>query len=266
MTVEPDPRTELALTSHVDFIRETSVREPGGGVLEEDGLFLYAGPHPLPVLVNGAIRMKPDLPAGEVLDRARAFFGSRGRGFSVYGLVGPDDDLIEAADAAGMVAFGDPAPLMVLEGSVPPADVPSEVRIERVTTPEQVSDAAAVCADAYAVYGMPHDVATACLTPRTMLAPDTAVVVAYDEDGPVATAGALVARRVSYISWVGTVQRAMRRGLGDAVTRAATAAGLDLGGEITALVASPMGAPVYRRIGFVDVGQHASRVAMSAPV
>ena len=75
MTVEPDARTELALTSHVDFIRETSVREPGGGVLEEDGLFLYAGPHPLPVLVNGAIRMKPDLAAGEVLDRARAFFG-----------------------------------------------------------------------------------------------------------------------------------------------------------------------------------------------
>jgi len=263
--VEPDHRTELALTNHVDFLRAACVRAPDGAVLEEDGVFLYAGPHPLPVLVNGAIRMDPDLAAGEVLDRARAFFGPRGHGFSVYALVGPDDDLIEAADAAGMVAFGDPAPLMVLEGSVPPADVPPDVRIEQVATPEQVSDVAAVCADAYAVYGMPADVAPACLTPRTILAPDTAAVVAYDADGPVATASALVARRVSYISWVGTAQRAMRRGLGDAVTRSATAAGLDLGGEITTLVASPMGAPVYRRMGFADVGQHASRVVMSAP-
>jgi hypothetical protein len=260
-----DPRTDLAHTSHINFFREASTREPGGDVRDEDGVFLYAGPHPLPVLVNGAIRLDPGLAAGEVLDRARAFFGAQGRGFSVYGLVGPDDDLIEAADAAGMVAFGDPAPLMVLEGTVPPASLPDDVRIERVATSEQASDAAAVCADAYAVYGMPGDVAAACLTPRTMLAPDTAAVVAYDADGPVATASVLVARDVSYIAWVGTVQRAMRRGLGDAVTRAATAAGLDLGGEITTLVASPMGAPVYRRMGFADVGQHASRVAMNVP-
>ncbi len=263
--MEPSARTELAHTSHINFFREASTRAPGGDVRDEDGVLLYAGPHPLPVLVNGAIRLDSGVAAGEVLDRARAFFGPRGRGFSVYGLVGPDDDLIEAADAAGMVVFGDPAPLMVLDGSVAPADLPDDVRIERAVTPEQVSDAAAVCADAYAVYGMPGDVAAACLTPRTMLAPDTAVVVAYDADGPVATASALVARDVSYIAWVGTAQRAMRRGLGDAVTRAVTAAGLDLGGEVTTLVASPMGAPVYRRIGFADVGQHASRVAMNAP-
>lgn len=260
----PDPRTELALSSHVDFFREASLREPGGAILDEDGLFLYAGPHPLPVLVNGAIRIEHDLAAGDVLDRARAFFDARGRGFSIYGLVGRDDDLIEAADSAGMTSFNDPAPLMVLDGPVPPADLPGDVRIERVTTPEQVSDAAAVCADAYAVYGMPADVAPACLTPRTMLAPDTAVVVAYDPGGPVATASALVARNVSYIAWVGTAQRAMRRGFGDAVTRAATAAGLDLGAGVTTLLASPMGAPVYRRMGFVEVGHLASRVSMQA--
>jgi phosphoribosylcarboxyaminoimidazole (NCAIR) mutase len=78
----------------------------------------------------------------------------------------------------------------------------------------------------------------------------------------VATASALVARDVSYIAWVGTAQRAMRRGLGDAVTRAATTAGLELGAAVTALLASPMGAPVYRRMGFDGVGHLTSRVAM----
>jgi hypothetical protein len=262
--VGSDALTELALTSHVDFLRAASLREPGGAVVEEDGLFLYAGPHPLPVLVNGAIRAQPDLAAGEAIDRAKAFFAARGRGFSVYGLVGRDDDVIEAAEDAGMAAWGDPAPLMVLAGAAAPADLPPGVRMERVANAQEVADAAAVCADAYAVYGMPADVPTACLTPRTMLAPDTAAVVAYDDDGPAATATAMATQGVSYISWVGTAQRAMRRGLGDAVTRAATTAGLELGADVTALLASPMGAPVYRRMGFVDVGHLTSRMAAAA--
>jgi len=262
--VEPDARTELALTSHVDYFRDQSVRAPDGAVHEEDGLFLYAGPHPLPMLVNGAIRVRPGLAAHDVLDRAKEFFRARGRGFSVYGVVGRDDDLIEAADEAGMTTFGDPAPLMVLGGQPPPFEPPSDVRFRRVSTPDDVADAAAVCADAYAVYGMPADVAPACLTPQAMLVPDMAAIVAYDTDGPVATASAYVTQRVSYIAWVGTMQRAMRRGLGDVVTRTATAAGLDLGADATALLASPMGAPIYRRMGFVDVGHLSSRVAMDA--
>jgi hypothetical protein len=262
--VDLDVATQLALLSHVDYFRDASRRGRGGAVHEEDGLLLYAGPHPLPVLVNGAIRVEPGMRAGEVLDRSRAFFGHRQRGFSVYGLVGRDDDLIEAADEVGMFSFGDPAPLMVLTGPLSPADSPPGVRIERATTPQQIEDAAVVCADAYAVYGMPADVASACLVPETMLAPHIAAVVAYDQDGPVATASAMATHGVVYIVWVGTAQRAMRRGLGEAVTRAATVAGLEFGARWTTLSASPMGAPVYRRMGFVDVAHLASRVARNA--
>ncbi len=262
--MELDARTELALLSHVDYFRDASRRAPGGAVHEEDGLLLYAGPHSLPLLVNGAIRVEPGLGAAEVLDRARAFFGARGRGFSLYALVGRDDDLIEAADEAGMTAFGDPAPLMVLTEPLSSADPPADVHIERATTPDQIADAAAVCADAYAVYGMPADVAPACLVPATALAPHIAVMVARDQDGPVATASVMATHGVGYILWVATVQRAMKRGLGEAVTHAATTAGLEFGTRMTTLMASPMGAPVYRRMGFVDVGHLASRVAMDA--
>ena len=259
--MELDPRTEIALLSHADYFRDASRRGRGGAVHDEDGLMLYAGPHPLPMLVNGAIRVEPGLGAAEVLDRARAFFAPRQRGFSVYALVGRDDDLIDAADEAGMASFGDPAPLMVLSGPLPPADSPTGVRIERATTPEHVADAAAVCADAYAVYGMPAEVAPACLVPATMLVPHITTVVAFDEVGPVATASAMATHGVSYIAWVGTTQRAMRRGLGEAVTRAVTVAGLELGARMTTLLASPMGAPVYERMGFVTVGHLASRIA-----
>jgi hypothetical protein len=262
--VEPDARTELALISHVDYFRDQSARAADGAVHEEDGLFLYAGPHPLPMLVNGAIRVQPGLAAHDVLDRAKEFFRARGRGFSVYGVIGRDDDLIEAADEAGMTSFGDPAPLMVVGGQPPPLEPPSDVRLRLASTPEDVADAATVCADAYAVYGMPADVAPACLTPRAMLVPGMATIVAYDADGPVATASAFVTQSVSYVAWVGTMQRAMRRGLGGAVTRAAAAAALDFGADTTVLLASPMGAPVYRRMGFVEVGHLSSRIAMDA--
>jgi hypothetical protein len=264
LAVELDRRTELAFLSHVDYFRDASRRGRGGAVHEEDGLLLYAGPHPLPFLVNGAIRVEPGLGAEEVLDHARAFFRARQRGFSIYGLVGRDDDLIEAADEAAMISLGDPAPLMALTGPPSPVDSPRGVRIERATTPEQIADAAGVCADAYAVYGMPADVAPACLVPATMLAPHIAVLVAYDQDGPVATASAMGTHGVAYLLWVGTTQRAMRRGLGEAVTRAATLAGLELGARMTTLLASPMGAPVYRRMGFIDVGHLASRIATYA--
>jgi hypothetical protein len=259
--MELDPRTELALLSHVDYFRDASRRGRGGAVHDDDGLVLYAGPHPLPTLVNGAVRIAPGLDAFEALERARAFFAPRHRGFSVYTLVGRDDDLAEAADEAGMTSFGDPAPLMVLSETRRPADSPDGVRIEWARTPAQVADAAAVCADAYAVYGMPADVAAACLVPATALAPHVATIVAYDEEGPAATASVMATHGVGYIAWVGTAQRAMRRGLGEAVTGAATDAGHELGARMTTLLASPMGAPVYERMGFVTVGHLASRIA-----
>jgi hypothetical protein len=81
--VERETPTELALLSHVDYFRDASRRAPGGAVQEEDGLLLYAGPHSLPLLVNGAIRVEPGLGATDVLDRAQAFFRARQRGFSV---------------------------------------------------------------------------------------------------------------------------------------------------------------------------------------
>jgi len=43
------------------------------------------------------------------------------------------------------------------------------------------------------------------------------------------------------------------RGLGEAVTRAVTNAGFDLGARINTLQASPMGAPIYLRMGYQTV-------------
>jgi hypothetical protein len=220
----------------------------------------------MPFLMNAVARTDPAVPAADVLARARDFFAPRDRGYSVLGLAGQDDDLIAAAEAAGFRAVGEAAPLMALDEPPAGVDLPAGARIEAVTTEADVDALADICADAYSVYGMPADVAAAVHTPRSMLlAPHIAAVVAHDDEGPVATATAVATYGTAYVQWVATRQRAFGRGFGAAVTQAVTIAGFALGARLATLGASPMGVPVYRRIGWTEVGMSVSRVTFAPP-
>jgi ribosomal protein S18 acetylase RimI-like enzyme len=64
----------------------------------------------------------------------------------------------------------------------------------------------------------------------------------------------LVSHRIAGVFYVATVDHARRRGLGDALTRMAARAGFELGAAAAWLGASEMGAALYRRIGFEDLG------------
>jgi hypothetical protein len=264
--VDEDRARELTFRSVIDATRDMTRRATGGVVHDEDGVMLVAGPHWLPVLINGVARLDPAVAAADVLDRARQFFTPRKRGYSVFALVGQDDDLVAAAEADGLVSMGDPSPLMAIDEPPANVDMPEGMRIERVTSEAQVAALADICADAYAVYGMPADVPPAVLSPLSiLLAPHMAAYNAVDDEGPVATATSLATHGTAYLQWVGTKQRAFGRGAGAAVTQAATIGGFEIGASLATLVASPMGAPVYRRLGWSDVGQMENRIAFTAP-
>jgi ribosomal protein S18 acetylase RimI-like enzyme len=64
----------------------------------------------------------------------------------------------------------------------------------------------------------------------------------------------LVSHRVAGVLSVATVEHARRRGLGDALTRIAARRGFETGADATWLGASELGAGLYRRIGFEDIG------------
>jgi len=74
------------------------------------------------------------------------------------------------------------------------------------------------------------------------------------EGRPVATAIGVVAGGAAGIYSVATLPEARGRGIGRAVTLAAMLDGRERGARIGVLESSPMGYPVYRRLGFVDVG------------
>jgi ribosomal protein S18 acetylase RimI-like enzyme len=110
---------------------------------------------------------------------------------------------------------------------------------------------------AYATYGMPEDVLPAMLgNLETLRAPHIVAFVARVDGTPVAGAMTVVTHGVAGIYWVGTIPAARGRGLAELCTRAAGNAGFDLGGRIAALQASPMGEPVYKRMGYFEVTRY----------
>lgn len=176
----------------MDAARDMTRRSSGGVVHDEAGVGLWAGGHPMPYLINCAVRLDREVDADEVMERARSFFAPRRRGFTVFSLKDRDEDLVEAAEAAGLSSMGEGGPLMAIAESPRTMDTPSGMRVETVDTVAQVAEVIEVCADAYAVYGMPGDVVSAAFTPPTILLADhVATVLVYDEGGAVASAQAV---------------------------------------------------------------------------
>ncbi|MCZ7526361.1 MAG: GNAT family N-acetyltransferase [Acidimicrobiia bacterium] len=254
-------RSDLNLA---EFYREQS-RRSGGTVLDEDGLVLYTSAHPLPVLVNGVLRLDARLPAETVLSRAHRFFRAHRRGFTVWIRTHADADLERAAAATGLRPMGDD-PGMVLDHRLPDADPPEGVSLRRVDDEHGAADFAAVNSAAYATYGAPLDLApTLFARPESLVGPHLAAFVAYADGAPAAAAMTMVSHGVAGIYWVGTVPESRGRGLAELVTRAAGNAGFDRGASVAALQASTMGEPLYRRMGYVAITRYRQLVRFEPP-
>jgi predicted acetyltransferase len=66
---------------------------------------------------------------------------------------------------------------------------------------------------------------------------------------------------VAGIAWVGTIPECRNRGFGEAVTWAAVREGLRRGACFANLQASPMGRPIYERMGFITPTSYRVMVA-----
>jgi ribosomal protein S18 acetylase RimI-like enzyme len=248
----------------IDSSRQLFELDPGADVEDEPGWLLGAGSASHPAISNAAFRRDDGVDPEELLARAREFFGERGRGFSVWVRDGQDEDsdLLAAAGAAGL-QFVYAMPEMTLTAPVETPALPPGAELRRLATENQAEDYWKVAAVSYASLGFPPEVFAGYTDHAGLLAENVAAFLAYLGGEPVAIAMTIVSGGVAGIYWVGTLEQARGKGLGRAVTAAATNAGFELGADLASLQASPMGKPIYEAMGYETVFEY--RLLMSSP-
>jgi ribosomal protein S18 acetylase RimI-like enzyme len=238
----------------IDSSRQLFELDPGAEMEIGSGWVLGAGRSSHPVISNAAFRANDGLDPEEFLERARAFFAARGRGFAVWARSGADEDreLIDAAEATGLKQVYE-MPEMVLGGRVEDGPLPAGVELQRVAS---AADAAAywqVATDAYASIGFPPEIFAFYENHEGLVAENAATFLARLDGRPAGISMTIVSHGVAGIYWVGTTAEARGRRLGSTMTSAAVNAGFEMGAESASLQASPMGENLYRRMGFETV-------------
>lgn len=254
-----DPLHRTARLNLQEFARELARWSGASGeVVERDGLLLYATATAFPVTCNGVFRLEREVPDEVVLDVADAWFGERSRGYTLQleDRSGADATLAAAALDRGLLPVGD-SPVMVCRERLDDPAPTSDIELRWVTDHADVRDFVAVSDTAYQSLGMTPGVITEMtLDLDRLLEPHLAQVVAHDAGRPVAAAQLLLSHGIAGVYYVGTVEAARGKGLGELVTRAVTNRGFDAGAAFVCLQATAMGEPVYRRMGYQEIGRY----------
>lgn len=226
-------------------------------LVEEDGLLLSAGSDEFPVgYGNCAVRVDPSLPAADCIERAEAFFAEQDRGFSLWVREGVDADIGSALLSRGLRPRVH-SPWMFLEQAPPAPSLPAGVEASWARDVDDIQSAAEVLAAAYALGGLPEAVTQGLFAaPARLLHPALRVLLLREQGRVVATGQLLCTFGMGGIYWVGTRPEASRRGLGGAVTALLARAAFEAGLPRVGLHATPMGQPVYARLGFEIDGGH----------
>jgi GNAT superfamily N-acetyltransferase len=235
----------------VDSSRQFFELDPAAGIEAEPGWLFGAGCSTHPVISNGAFRRDDDVDAGEFVARAKEFFATRERGFSIWvrGGQAEDRDLVSVAEAAGFQPVYE-MPEMTLGEKLEPPELPPGGELRRLTAIEQANDFWRVATTSYSSIGFPPEVFAGYTNHAGLLAENVVAFLALLDGEPVGIAMTMVSHGVAGIYWVGSLEQARGKGIGRAVTAAATNAGFDLGADIASLQASPMGKPIYEAMGY----------------
>jgi GNAT superfamily N-acetyltransferase len=201
---------------------------------------------------NGAFAAGKSTDPEATVSATLDFFAERNLPFLLWVRAGGDDDLVQAARAAGLRDAGGP-PLMILPVIEGIPEPPFDLDVRIAASPDELNDHATVVSGGF---GMPIEFARVVLTAALLDDPDAAMAVGYVAGEPVTTA--LLARSgdTAGVYNVATLDRHRGRGYGEAATWAVIAEGEHRGCTHAVLQSSDVGYPLYTRMGFMDVGRY----------
>ena len=246
----------LGHLNYLEFGRQSTHWSDAGRVEEGGGVACFRSGTDFPFVFNAVARLDPAVPPDEVLARGDDFFGDRGYTVATHPV--DDEDLDAHFEGLGLFAFGN-SPEMACRARLDDVARTDGIELRRVTDEAGIADFVAVNSAAYPSLGMPDTAMGEAISRYDrVLEPHIAVVVAYDGDRPVATAQALLSHGIAGVYWVGTVDDARGKGLGEAVCRWVTNWAFDQGAAAQTLQASTMGEPIYTRMGYETLYRYTS--------
>lgn len=244
-----------------EMFREITRLGRGSELLETPQCWMAFAPRGMPFHNMVMIRDAVDVDA--LLAAARDFYVRRGRVFSIWTRAHADAAVDATLRERGFTEFTS-MPGMVLLGDPGTLRAPAGLTIRAVTTDEGRRDYLHVMAEAYATYGAPREYADdAFVSLESVCAPHIQGFVGYVDGKPASAATVYVTHGVAGTGWVGTAPEHRGHGFGEAVTWAAIRAGFRRGAAFANLQASPMGRPIYERMGFNTLTEY--RVLVGAP-
>lgn len=242
---------DLADENILESIREHARWQSPCELVEEEGILLVAAATNFPGAYRNCVaRVDPDVPALEVLTKAKDFFGSRNRGFTVFVRGSRDGDLENTLKEQGFIQRAD-SPCMLVDAPVVFPDLRAGIRVENFSGERHIRDATIVNAEAYQALGLPAAETHALFAdPARIAARKLIGCVLYRDEQAIATALAIKSSGGAGVYWVGTAPGAQRLGLASVCTALVTNAGFSDGASVLTLQASPFGEPVYQRLGY----------------
>lgn len=231
-------------------------RTPGGRVLRQDGLLLVIGTDPSPLIVNTIMTVGDDV-TPEAVARAVDVYRAVGHVPSLMTRDHRDAALTEALPGLGWRLLLS-LPGMVLDERPPRAEVPAGVAIHQVRTDEDRDRWIEGNLDGFAEDESERSALRSAFQSLESLTGDVRAVWAEaDGRGVASSMGQLDPETgIAIVGWVGTDRAYRRRGIGRAVTLANIHELFDAGASMIGLQASPMGLPVYEKLGFRTISRY----------
>jgi ribosomal protein S18 acetylase RimI-like enzyme len=252
-----DDRVHLSDLNLSEYVREMTRWNAAGEIYEQNDLLLTRATGNFPT-TQVAIRLNAamDDAAAEAFERIRRFYGEKKSSFSIHIRRHRDGDLEEICRKENLIQISE-APGMAVDHPFEDLAVPQEYQLRHITDVEGVADFACVTTQSYQSLGMPVHVGESIFaSPARLLRPYNDLVVAYESDRPVSAAMVMFSHGIAGIYWVGTVNNARGKGLGEACAREVTNVAFRRGAALVVLQASKFGEPIYTRMGFKEITRY----------
>ena len=256
MTREVADRVAAALVA----LWRNRVRHLEGHVVtSDDGVVSCLSNLPADDLSIALVEHEPADPLG-ALSRAESVFEEHGRAFALEIEHGRHPSVDRAVRAMGLtVALARPA-MAIRVADLPKARPPSDVRIRRVTKPDELSTIVDI---EVRVFETERAVAGRLAGPSLLAVEDIRVYLATMDGEPVGMALTSVHEGAAGVFGVGVVPEARRRGIGSSITALAVLDAPNV--DLAWLQPTTMGLPLYTSMGFADAASWEVWVRRAGP-